>query len=196
MVFYIHDQGSRIHTPVDALLRRGGVAPTEPSARVRPVQAHDDVAAAEALDAYADQQAPAQRRLALSAADVMSAPARFAAPGWSLQRAWAECTASRIHHLPVLDNTGELVGIVSDRDLLRASAHTAASTARTVADIMTRRVVSCAPATGLRLLAEVMVGQRIGAVPVLDNDGALAGIVSRSDILKSLMRDAPLETWV
>ena len=106
-----------------------------------------------------------------------------------------------IRHFPILEERSgggpdHLVGIVSDRDLLRAGAHTAASNARTVADIMTRRVVSCVPATGLRVLAEVMVGQRIGAVPVLNTEGALIGIVSRSDILKSLMREAPLETWV
>ncbi|CAH2031443.1 CBS domain-containing protein [Trichlorobacter ammonificans] len=54
----------------------------------------------------------------------------------------------------------------------------------TVADIMTRDVVTVTPQTSIRELADLFVSKRIGSVPVLDAEGALVGIVTESDLIE------------
>lgn len=53
----------------------------------------------------------------------------------------------------------------------------------TVAEIMTRDVVTVKKATTLRELAEVFSSRRIGSVPVVDDDGSLIGIVTETDLI-------------
>lgn len=54
----------------------------------------------------------------------------------------------------------------------------------TVADIMTREVVTVTPRTSIRELADLFVSRRIGSVPVLETDGSLVGIVTESDLIE------------
>lgn len=54
----------------------------------------------------------------------------------------------------------------------------------TVADIMTRDVMTVTPQTSIRELADLFVSKRIGSVPVLDAEGALVGIVTESDLIE------------
>ena len=113
----------------------------------------------------------------------------------------------RISGVPVLDKNGQLVGIITEGDLLRraetgterrrspwskwfsANSRLAAeyikSHARKVEDIMTREVVSVGELATLGEIAELMESTRIKRVPVL-HDGKIVGIVSRADLLQML----------
>lgn len=55
---------------------------------------------------------------------------------------------------------------------------------KTVSEIMTRKIITTTMETTVRELAELFVSERIGSIPVLDADGALAGIVSESDLVE------------
>ncbi|HEU4368702.1 MAG TPA: CBS domain-containing protein, partial [Methylomirabilota bacterium] len=100
--------------------------------------------------------------------------------------------AGRIRHLPVVDGTGRLVGIVTDRDLRQlvfdpvvqeALGQTAAAlSGLKVREIMTWGVLSVRPDTDLRAAARLMRERRIGALPVVDN-GGVVGILSETDVL-------------
>ncbi|MGB5808974.1 MAG: CBS domain-containing protein [Polyangiales bacterium] len=99
-----------------------------------------------------------------------------------------------VRHLPVI-RAGELVGIVSDRDLRRFDATSddqeldaaqEAATA-TVGSFMNTAPVRADPETSARELIEAMLLHRVGAIPVTDVDtGALLGIVSYVDLLRML----------
>lgn len=100
----------------------------------------------------------------------------------------------KIRHLPVVDGDGQLVGIVTDRDLrqvlfspaLRArlgDVDGAFNTTR-VRDVMTWAVVTARPEMDLREAARLMHERKIGALPVVDR-GRLVGIITESDILKA-----------
>jgi CBS domain-containing protein len=113
----------------------------------------------------------------------------------------------RISGVPVLDRNGELVGIVTEGDLLRrvetgtdhrrsrwsewfsGNARLAAdyvkSHARRVEDVMTRQVVTVEELAGLDEIAELMESNGIKRVPVV-HDGKIVGIVSRADLLQVL----------
>ncbi len=84
-----------------------------------------------------------------------------------------------IRHVVVVDG-GDLVGIVSDRDV-RGAARDA-----TAAGMMTEIVLTVAPETPLTDAARAMLERKVGALPVLDGD-RLVGILSQADALEALL---------
>ena len=66
---------------------------------------------------------------------------------------------------------------------------------RRVADVMTTPVVAAHPLTEIRRIARVMLERNVDGVPIVNDDGALIGFVSRSDILNAVVRDPPLSMW-
>ena len=79
-----------------------------------------------------------------------------------------------------------IAGIVSERDVVRRLADDGGALLdRQVAEIMTADVVTCSKETSVEDLARTMTERRIRHVPVVDADGALIGIVSIGDVVKS-----------
>ncbi|MCP3137713.1 CBS domain-containing protein [Pyxidicoccus xibeiensis] len=92
----------------------------------------------------------------------------------------------RIRHLPVL-RQGKLVGLVTHRDLLRASAMHAtdpASQPLWAADIMTRDVETVGPETPLKEAVGLMLKHKYGCLPVVDPSGVLLGILTEADLVR------------
>ena len=98
----------------------------------------------------------------------------------------------RIRHLPVVDEEGELVGIVSQRDLfhsglLRALGHGKHSAARVremlaVKEVMTTDVITTTRDASLEEAARLMFDKKIGCLPVVEN-GRLVGILTEGDFV-------------
>jgi CBS domain-containing protein len=87
--------------------------------------------------------------------------------------------------LVVVDEAGVLVGIVSERDVVRQLDERGAELLTApVEEIMTSPVVTCEPGQAVDSLAEVMTERRIRHMPVVD-EGRLVGIVSIGDVVKS-----------
>ena len=84
----------------------------------------------------------------------------------------------RISGLPVVDEGGALVGLVTEHDRI-------SKTRTTVADIMTRGVVSVSADTEAEEVTHLLSSNRIRRVPVLDGN-KLVGIVSRSDLVRQI----------
>jgi acetoin utilization protein AcuB len=99
----------------------------------------------------------------------------------------------KVRRLPVLNKKGELVGVVSERDLLYASPSPATSLSIhelhyliskiTVKEIMTRDVITVSEYTPLEEAARIMADHKIGGLPVV-RDGKLVGIITESDLFK------------
>lgn len=113
----------------------------------------------------------------------------------SLREAISKMREMNIRHLPVLFD-GELVGMVSDRDILSIPfANLEAGTPKidteksfdaSVSSIMSGGVVSINTETPLHEIIDLMLEYKVGALPVLDPEtGDLRGIVSYIDILKA-----------
>ena len=102
-------------------------------------------------------------------------------------------SAGRVRHLPVVDEDQRVIGIVSDRDLLAAAMTKVLdfdpASRRTflrsieVGEVMAKEVVSVTPDTELGEVARIFVEQKIGCVPVLDEDGELLGLVTETDLI-------------
>jgi acetoin utilization protein AcuB len=117
-------------------------------------------------------------------------------PKTTLPEAIRLAVQRRVRHLPVVVD-GELVGIVSDRDLKRAMASPATSLEvhelqylldrLTVAEIMTQAVITIGPISPVEEAAQLMVMEKISALPVLEA-GQLVGIVTETDMLKLFVK--------
>jgi CBS domain-containing protein len=87
-----------------------------------------------------------------------------------------------------------IAGIVSERDVVRRLADDGGALLdRQVSDIMTPDVVTCTRETSVEDLARTMTDRRIRHVPVVDAEGALAGIVSIGDVVKSRISELESE---
>ena len=93
----------------------------------------------------------------------------------------------------VVAEEGRLVGVVSERDVIRAAAQRGADCLHaSVRELMTADVISCAPDTSIDDVMNLMTTHRIRHLPVLEG-GELAGVVSIGDAVKSRIESAQRE---
>ena len=112
----------------------------------------------------------------------MSRPAVTIRQDADFQKALALMQEKKLRRLPVVDDDGQLVGIVVERDLLVAAMRYLHSRVE-VGDVMTRNVVAVGPDTDLNDVARTMLERKIGGLPVVEH-GRLVGIITESDIFK------------
>ncbi len=115
-------------------------------------------------------------------------------PQSSIFQAWKLMKNRRIRHLPVMEN-GQIVGIVSDRDLrlVLPSPATALEAHElnylldklTVSETMTKDVITTTPSASIANATRTLLRNRIGALPVLAG-AILVGILTRADALEAL----------
>ncbi|MDD9375845.1 CBS domain-containing protein [Streptomyces sp. ZAF1911] len=87
--------------------------------------------------------------------------------------------------VPVIDDTGHLVGVVSEADLLRRRPAGGTATAE---ELMTSPAVTARPDWSVVRAARVMQRQRVKRLPVVDEEGRVVGILSRSDLIQLFLR--------
>jgi CBS domain-containing protein len=126
--------------------------------------------------------------------DVVTLP-----PSASIKEAAATLAARAVASVPVVTADGTLVGIVSELDLLAHDvpadpiAHLApvppelTPPPRTVADVMTRRVITLSPDADAAQFLDRMLADRIVCIPVTEGE-RVVGVVSRRDLLRLLAR--------
>ncbi len=134
----------------------------------------------------------------LKAADVMSAPAQTIGGNATLSEALVRLAKRNLKRLPVLDDAGKLLGIVSRIDLLRAVGKVSALPThgpslppgihRTVRDVMIEDVPRVAPETPLPDVLSRLVASPLRRVVVVDTDDVVLGIVLDRDLVASFAR--------
>jgi len=143
----------------------------------------------------------------MKARDVMVAPVITASPHASVKSVAETFLRHQISAVPVVDDKGKVVGMISEGDLLHraetrterrrpwwlrafissdalANEYTKAH-ARNVADVMVKQVVTASPETPLHELAALLEKHSIKRVPIVEN-GQLVGIVSRANLVQAL----------
>lgn len=143
----------------------------------------------------------------MKARDVMVSPAITVKPSASVREVAKIFLARQISAVPVVDEQGKLIGIVSEGDLLhRAEAGTerkrswwlqgftgdetlaaeyVKAHARKVSDVMTRRVITASPDSPLHEIASLLENNSIKRVPIV-KDGQVVGIVSRANLIQAV----------
>jgi len=113
--------------------------------------------------------------------------------------AWRLLLSRGLHEAPVLDAGKNMVGLVTERDLLTTfnleRKLPRSPQAHHVGDVMLSPVVSADPVTDIRRIARAMLEFALPGVPVVNETRALVGFVSRGDVLRAVITDPPLSLW-
>jgi len=117
--------------------------------------------------------------------DVMVGTPAFCGPETNLAAAVEILWNRNCGMLPVLAADGKLQGIITDRDICIAlGTRNRPASDLTVAEVMTKRVVSCFEEDDIRSAVESMQRDGIRRLPVLGSDGALKGVLSMDDVVR------------
>ena len=127
--------------------------------------------------------------------DIMTADVTTLGRNDSLQLVKDIMTLGRVRHFPVLDE-GKVVGVVSQRDLYKASlgsvmkygekAQRAFLEGIVVKEVMCEPVITIAPHASVKEAARLMMDKKIGCLPVLEGP-KLVGIITETDMLKLII---------
>jgi CBS domain-containing protein len=116
-----------------------------------------------------------------------------AAPTASLLETANKLAAKRIGAIVVVGPRGEVAGIISERDIIRALSQGGPEClTRSVSETMTRQVVTCQETDTLDELMAMMTARRFRHLPVV-TDGALVGIISIGDVVKHHVAEVEME---
>lgn len=120
------------------------------------------------------------------ASDIMTTPVITAHKDMRLTDAISLLLRWHISGIPVVDDEGKVIGLVSEHDVLNFAfdGHAAETT---VEEAMSKGVVWFPPDASIEALVNCYVSKRIRRVPIIQ-DGKLVGIVSRRDILREMKR--------
>ena len=209
-------EGLRALGPVRAVARLRAAEPLASDGQVVPSVVlegpNPDAAAAllgsteplprDALVAYAQTQAgPSLRQPVNLVAQLMTRELVSVPLTATLAQAWALLAKARVGQAPVLNADGRLVGLLLRADLLPILEQPADPQAwvawfeRPVAQVMWTPVPSAMPHTPIREVAQALLDLHLPGLPVLSERGELLGFLSRSDILRALTREPPLDLW-
>jgi CBS domain-containing protein/mannitol/fructose-specific phosphotransferase system IIA component (Ntr-type) len=164
--------------------------------RVDALLAEPTAAAVVAFPGFRDYELPEQLRVR----EMMNDRPITTRPNVPLRDAAREMVRTRVSALPVVDDNGLLLGMLSSKDLVRdllgtylqgGTRHTPARSSsvgvrRTVRDVMTRQVLCVSPDQPLAEVASLMSNKDVERVPVVV-DGRLVGFLTRGDIVRRLI---------
>ena len=120
----------------------------------------------------------------LKAVDVMTRPVVSARKNASARDIAMQLLSGLYSGLPVTDDEGRVVGIVTESDLLKQIGEGKELTSLRAEDVMTRESVTVDVNTPLQEVLNLMMKKNIIRIPVTEN-GSLTGVIARCDILKA-----------
>ena len=207
-VFFVHDPGVGIITPLDKKYSVRGIPPTDQLSDIQPVHRKtesnsDDYPKPLNPDGQAKRLSPTQRNAAQhyqeanrqhelqlgQVKDIMSSPVLAANLDQTLADAWKLMQKYEIHHLPIEDRYHNLCGMLSEKTVLPyLMSDGAQRPENTPLDVFcTKTLLSTSPDTLVNELAQALLEHGLDGIAVTEN-GRLIGIVTYSDILKVVLK--------
>lgn len=159
----------------------------------------------QAVNEYASIQSPKPQRHPLTRVfDVMSGSVLTVLDSASVLDAWQTLADQGLGQAPVVNAQGGLVGLITRGELLAPEhlpgpdTHVLAWRAmlmQPVTSLMVTPVPSVEPQTDLRRVAQLLLDLGLPGLPVVADDGVVSAFISRSDILRAVVHDPPLDLW-
>lgn len=141
------------------------------------------------------------REVVYHAYQIMSSPVVSIQSNATLNKAYEMFQSYSYQLLPVLDERKQLVAALSRRNLYESMLSQARESSVKNDSIMnifsgnSQEVISSDPVTDIRRIAQVLMTQRMDALPIVEESHRLVGIVSRTDIIRCVTNDPPLSLW-
>ena len=121
----------------------------------------------------------------LRASDIMIRPVVSARKNASARDVALQVLTGLYSGMPVTDETGKVIGVITELDLLEAVLKGKELVRITAGDIMSKEVITANEATTAKELIKIMAEKSIVRLPITNKEGKLVGIVARCDLLKS-----------
>lgn len=209
MTFIVRGLNIHEQMPLNKLFKSNVVEKTQRSSPLHTVDAdHGSTQQCKTVDhIYHAVEQLQHDKPVLSSNQIMTSPVVTLTPQASVAEAHKLFESKKFRHVPVLSIDGILIGMVSDRDILRylsninGFAHdknrhiTEPSMTDPISQLMQKKVLTATVDTDVRYIAMLFVEQHIGATPIMEQEN-LIGIITRSDILRAVMRHYELQLWV
>jgi len=105
-----------------------------------------------------------------------------------------------IQQLPIISHSSlKLKGIITIHDLVRFIFNNIEdayfNSNKSISDISTKQIITTEPISDIRRVAQVMIDFNLNAMPVVDNDDTLVGMISRNDIVKAIATIPHMQIW-
>jgi|GEM_PF-1054035 len=124
----------------------------------------------------------------LFAHQVMTSPVESLFTDSSLYEARKFILEKRFRHIPIVNTEGKLAGILSDRDVWKMISQDETSLTKSLSSFMIKRLLTGTIQTEIRDAAKVMLEERIGSLPIIGDDQSLIGILTRTDLIRAIVR--------
>lgn len=156
-----------------------------------------------AAQAYIDVEHSKKKRVPLLPVSLVMRSRVITLPTTAnLNAAWKLMQKEQIHYLILMDEAGELAGVLDDRELLKEAAGVGELSKQEGIDLANTQVILLVKAplvtatddTDIRDIARVMLAQKVRAMPIVNAEGVLQGLVTRSDLMLGLANQT-LELW-
>lgn len=194
-----------VQRPSGLRANSSGIESQEAQARNPDLLQHLTARAQGAVSAYlGTEQGPKEERKRLYLVrDVMTRGAVTVTPELTVEQAWQVLASKKIAQAPVLDAQQRVVGLLLRADMAPlallpepgALRDAIALAKRPVTEAMLSPVPAVAEDTDLRRVAHVLLDTGLPGLPVTDDLGHLSGFISRTDILRAVASDPPLDLW-
>lgn len=122
------------------------------------------------------------KKLRIHAKDIMSSPLHTIQKNVLISKATEIMNRMGFRHLPVTEGKDHLVGMISERDIL------CGATPHVVSDIMKPQIIVSLDSARIQDVAHLMLDEKINALPVVNFNHKLVGIITLSDILKLVVQ--------
>ena len=204
-MFHLHTFDSiKFNIPLESLKTKKDIKKLNKNTRSRKYISNEDSSSNEkytyAINAYKDAvKITSEKEKIFHAYEIMNSPVKTVGPEMTIIEAWNFCKGEGVGHLPIVTSEKKLIGIISDRDLLKhliiEDEKASNIPGKTIGSIMTDEVITASSVTDIRRIAKVMFEHHIGSMPVVDEKKSLTGIITRSDILYALINHPQLKLW-
>ena len=211
MAYQIYNMGLAVPVSSQRLLTKRKVLPLSKQANSPGIGDSENEERVDVIDTL-DQHKPANvfgsaykqaeqhnRQPVYQADQIMSSPVVTLPTKMPLAEARSIFLQKQFRHFLVTDESGLLIGIVSDRDVLSKTTEQVLNgkpQPATINQVMSKSVLTASATTSIQEICQVMFNQHIGALPITSDNGEVLGLVTRSDILRSMIEHGPLELWI
>jgi CBS-domain-containing membrane protein len=152
-----------------------------------------------AIEAYREMRQLNRREPVYHAYQLMCYPVSTVSMEMGILEAQRHFQQWGFRQMPVMSAEHRIVGMLSVEDLLQFiiidDGKMQYVVGKRVADAMSPGVITADPVSDIRRIAQVMLEYHLHSVPIADDQDKLIGIVARSDILRAVMNDPPLNMW-
>ncbi len=135
---------------------------------------------------------PREKKLKSVAQQVMTKRVQTLSRRTTVDEALQTFSKHEYHQMPVLSDTGKVVGMVTEGDLLRSVA---SGKQEHIEDIMEQHVICARPESEMGEVATVFMERREQVVPVVNERDELVGILTRGDLIRTIGKIADLDLW-